>query len=308
MTRMLVLILAIAGVALAQTETKQIAITAGPNFVRMGQTGSVVQGAPYSATIVNESTQTLADGNRIVQRSTGNIARDSQGRTRQDMPLPSIGNMSAANAPHIVFIQDPVAQTSYTLNLTDKTAHKMPALPGDLPAGGAVFGGVPAQAVAAGAISSQRVVVAHSAAGGPAPSAITGQVATTLAGPLPPPETMLFKTQIRDDPADIQTENLGTQTMQGISVQGVRTTRTIPAGQIGNDLPIQIVSEVWTSPELQTIIYSKRSDPRTGEQVFQLTNIVRSEPDASSFTVPADFKLVDTQEGKGNVIFYRSNE
>jgi hypothetical protein len=90
---------------------------------------AVVKGAPYSATMNNESIQTLADGNRIVQTNTGTIARDSQGRTRQDAALPAIGNLSAASAPPLVFIQDPVAGTSYTLNLTDKTAWKNPTLP-----------------------------------------------------------------------------------------------------------------------------------------------------------------------------------
>src|SRR5271169_3279300 len=90
-----------------------------------------VKGAPYSATVNNESIQTLADGTRIVQSSTGTVSRDSQGRTRQDAALPAIGNLSAASAPHLVFIQDPVAGTSYTLNLTDKTAWKNP-----MPAGG----------------------------------------------------------------------------------------------------------------------------------------------------------------------------
>jgi hypothetical protein len=47
--------------------------------------GAPVQGAPYSATITNESVQTLADGNRIVQSSTGTTARDSQG-VRGKMP------------------------------------------------------------------------------------------------------------------------------------------------------------------------------------------------------------------------------
>ena len=42
--------------------------------------------------------------------------------------LPAIGNLSAADAPHLVFLQDPVAGTSYTLNLTDKTAWKDPVL------------------------------------------------------------------------------------------------------------------------------------------------------------------------------------
>src|SRR4029077_18470296 len=83
---------------------------------------AVVKGAPYSATMNNESIQTLADGNRIVQTNTGSVSRDSQGRTRRDAALPAIGNLSAASAPHLVFIQDPVAGTSYTLNLTDKIA------------------------------------------------------------------------------------------------------------------------------------------------------------------------------------------
>ena len=81
-----------------------------------------VLGAPYSAMITNESSQLLADGNRITQSSSGTMARDSQGRTRQDAPLPAIGNMAAANAPHFVFINDPVGEKTYTLNLTEKTA------------------------------------------------------------------------------------------------------------------------------------------------------------------------------------------
>jgi len=92
--------------------------------------------------------------------------------------------------------------------------------------------------------------------------------------------------------------------MEGVMVTGTRTTHTIPAGQIGNDRPLSIVTEVWTSPDLKTIVYSKRTDPRMGEQTFQLTNIVRSEPDESLFSVPADFKIVD---GPQNFI-YRSNQ
>ena len=89
----------------------------------------MVTGAPYSATITNESVQTLADGTHITQSSSGTTARDSQGRTRQDAPLPALGNLSATDAPHLVFLQDPVAGASYTLNLTDKTAWKGPVPP-----------------------------------------------------------------------------------------------------------------------------------------------------------------------------------
>ena len=123
--------------------------------------------------------------------------------------------------------------------------------------------------------------------------------------PGPPPEGMMLqRTFIASDQGKATTEDLGSQTMEGVQVTGVRTTRTIATGEIGNDRPITIVTEVWTSPDLKAIVYSKRSDPRMGEQTFQLTNIVRTEPDASLFTVPPDFKIV---EGPQRVM-YRTNQ
>jgi hypothetical protein len=241
--------------------------------------GSPVQGAPYSATITNESVQTLADGNRIVQSSTGTTARDSHGRTRQDAPLPPIGNLSAANAPHLVFIMDPVTQVSYTLNLTDKTAEKM-SIPSAAPGPSAATAG------------ARQVFVTQS-----------GAVQVPDAPP-PPPAIAIVKSLGSEEHAEVTTEDLGTETMEGLLVTGTRTTRTIPAGEIGNEKPISIVTEVWTSPDLKTIVYSKRSDPRMGEQTFKLANIVRAEPDASQFTVPADFKLTD---GPQNFI-YRAHQ
>src|ERR1700694_3115739 len=40
--------------------------------------GKLVKGAPYSAQAVTEMTQTLGDGNRIVNKSTASIYRDSE--------------------------------------------------------------------------------------------------------------------------------------------------------------------------------------------------------------------------------------
>jgi hypothetical protein len=240
---------------------------AGNVFFATKGTGATVQGAPYSATITNDAVQTLADGNRIVQTSSGMIARDSQGRTRQDTMLPQLGNLSAANAPHIVFLQDPVSQTAYTLNLTDKTAQKM---------------SIPAPGVNGAA----GVAVATSLAVG-TKSPLPG---VTF---LPPPQVTLMKVSGGDNSENVTTEDLGSQTMEGIFVTGIRNTSTIPAGQIGNDQPIQIVTEVWTSPDLKTIVYSKHSDPRIGEQTYKLTNINRAEPDLTQFIVPADFKISD---------------
>jgi hypothetical protein len=93
-------------------------------------------------------------------------------------------------------------------------------------------------------------------------------------------------------------EPLGRQTVEGVDAEGSRTTITIAAGQIGNDLPINIVSEQWYSPELQLLVITKHSDPRTGETTYRLTNINRAEPDRSLFEVPADYTVRNEMEMK----------
>jgi hypothetical protein len=291
MKRTLIFLLATSCFALAQDSGGNVTYRAsgqvsgaGPvtavAFGGIAGSGGVVMGAPYSATITNESVQTLADGTHITSSSSGTTARDSQGRTRQDAPLPALGNLSATDAPHLVFIQDPVAGASYTLNLTDKTAWKGPVPP---PGAGAP-----------GTMVSTNTVVVQSASGAPMPP--------------PPPDapaasTIFLQKRLAEADGDVTTENLGSQVMEGVQVTGTRTTRTIEVGKIGNDRPITIVTEVWTSPDLKTIVLSKRNDPRMGEQTFKLTNIQRSEPDPSLFTVPSDFTIT---EGGPKTVMYRS--
>src|SRR6266851_1147873 len=90
---------------------------------------------------------------------------------------------------------------------------------------------------------------------------------------------------------NLKKEDLGTQTIAGVSAQGTRITRTIPAGQMGNEKPITITSEHWYSSDLQMVVMSKRSDPRFGDTTYTLTNIQRQEPDASLFAVPSDYTV-----------------
>jgi hypothetical protein len=104
--------------------------------------------------------------------------------------------------------------------------------------------------------------------------------------------------------AETTTTSLGTQAINGISAEGTRYTRTIPAGEIGNEKPIVIVTERWFSSELQTTVMTKRSDPRMGETVFQLTNVQKQEPDASLFQVPADY-TVKEGGGMGGRFFHK---
>ena len=96
---------------------------------------------------------------------------------------------------------------------------------------------------------------------------------------------------------NLKREDLGTQTIAGVTAQGTRVTKTIPAGQIGNEKPITIVREVWYSNDLQTAVMSKRSDPWSGETTYSLTNIQRAEPDAALFAVPSDYTMTQDHVG-----------
>lgn len=89
----------------------------------------------------------------------------------------------------------------------------------------------------------------------------------------------------------VKKEDLGTQTVNGITAQGTRYTRVIPAGQVGNANPITVVNEQWYSPDLQVMVKIARSDPRFGQITYTLTSIQRTEPAASLFTVPSDYTV-----------------
>ena len=84
-------------------------------------------------------------------------------------------------------------------------------------------------------------------------------------------------------------EKLPAATIEGLNVEGTRSTVTIAAGKIGNERDILVVDEVWYSPDLQINLLMKHSDPRSGETVYRLTNIGRSEADPALFKVPAGY-------------------
>ena len=88
----------------------------------------------------------------------------------------------------------------------------------------------------------------------------------------------------------IRLESLPKKTFDLVEAEGTRITLTIPAGEIGNKLPIEIVDEKWYSPDLKAVIMTRHSDPRTGDLTWRLTNINRTEPDPSLFRVPAEYK------------------
>src|SRR6266481_8345187 len=98
--------------------------------------------------------------------------------------------------------------------------------------------------------------------------------------------------------AEAKTESLGIETVGGVNAEGTRTTRTIAAGEIGNEKPITIISERWYSPDMQMEVKSTHSDPRFGNTTYTLTNIQRTEPAATLFAVPAGYSIEQGHRGK----------
>src|SRR2546427_7297951 len=229
--------------------------------------GNPVKGAPYSAQAVTETTQTLADGTRIVQKSTAMIYRDSLGRERREQTLPAIGPFTPqGDSPQIISIFDPVAGVNYSLNPKERIAVKLPS-PTSLP-----------NLPNLGVTKEFNVMVS-----GPGPGI---QSAPAL------PTVLFYRGGVSSNSKETpKTEQLGWKLIEGLQAEGTRTTITIPSGQIGNDRPIEIVDEQWRSPDLQVIVFSQHNDPRIGETTYSLVNVSRADPTASLFQVPPYYTL-----------------
>lgn len=123
---------------------------------------------------------------------------------------------------------------------------------------------------------------------------------SATAGSVPAFEARMQTREQKEEAAGLlKKESLGTQTINGVVAEGTRTTHIIPAGQIGNDKPLQIVSERWYSPDLQIVLKSTRTDPRFGTTTYTVTSIQRTEPAATLFTVPADYTVQAGGRGHG---------
>lgn len=239
-------------------------------------TGAPVKDAPYSAEAVTEVTQTLSDGNRIEQRTSATIARDSQGRTRREQQGIALGALVAQAGAPIVTITDPSSGIHFTLNADQKIAYR--AKPPK-------FTVTTRKDLAAGAVTDGSIG--------------TFEAATPVFGgaifeaPVEPPMIATAPTAATRIDAGFKREVLEPRTIEGLRAEGIRTTTIIPAGTMGNVLPIEVIAERWYSPELQVVLMTRRHDPRFGETIYRLINIDRSEPAAELFKVPPDFRIQD---------------
>ena len=227
--------------------------------------------------------QTLGDGNRIVETTQGSVARDSQGRVRRDEALSGFGG-TQGDAPHLVFIDDPVAGVHWNLDAHSKTAFKMPfARLSSMSPGNATFN------------------TAMPPPPGPGPDKVFFYSSDMM--PKANLHIMTSAHVLPDSPG--AKTDLGTDTVEGVKAQGTRVTRTIPAGTIGNEQPLVITTETWYSPDLKVLVMSKTSDPRIGETTYRLTDIQRAEPASDLFEVPADYTV---RSGPAGDVVYRTKK
>jgi hypothetical protein len=248
--------------------------------------GKVVKGAPYSGEAVTETIQTLSDGNRIINKFTSSVYRDSEGRTRREQSFKGLGVLGVGEEPaQTVFISDPVAGVTYSLNSRTQTAHKSGSYTFELSrkAGSGVTSAQGQRFEFKLESGGAHGNVIMSAPIGATPDA--GKVQHVGVG-----STYVFRTS-KGPNANEKKEDLGKQLIEGVVAEGTRTTVTIPAGEIGNERPIEIVSERWYSPELQLVVMTRHSDPRMGETTYKLTNISRLEPVKSLFEVPPGYTI-----------------
>jgi hypothetical protein len=229
--------------------------------------GRTITGAPYSAVEVRTEQQVLAGGNTIQRQTQTTINRDSQGRVRTETEITQPGQTPVKR----ISIHDPVAGVVSELDPQNKVARSMPTRgPGN-------------------------------GSGGMRPANPNNATPRTATGPGPRmangPGARNPNAGTRPVDPNVKTEDLGTQSINGVLSTGTRTTRTIPAGAIGNAQPLETIHERWVSTDLGVPVMVKTTDPRYGTTVTQLTNINRAEPDASLFTVPSDYTV--TRGGPG---------
>jgi hypothetical protein len=226
--------------------------------------------APFTAEATTEFTQILSDGNRIDRRFTTSLARDGRGRTRSEQDVAMVGPLfvlqSGANW---------TAGTPASRAQKDSEPPRFTVITD--PVEGVTYT-LDERLKQARRNAYKQVVVMHAFA--------SPKLQTRGAGVAAPGA---------DAPV---VESLGTRQIEGVSAEGTRSTTTIPAGQIGNLNPIQLVTERWFSKELQMAVLITRRDPRSGDTVYRLTNIVRAEPPPDLFTVPPDYKVVEPSKLK----------
>jgi hypothetical protein len=280
----------------------QAAVAAPPDALRftgplMPMHGKAVKNAPYSAEAVSEQLQRLADGNEISRTSTTMNYRDSSGRTRQEI-------RDADGEIRSVTLYQPADGVTYLLNPRLKSATKVadPSSAARAAGAGAAQARL-AQLRADGKLPERRadggdevIVKGIERSDGDTrkqfQEKVRIQIADSMAGARIGPAMAGAFGDVRWA-ARASTRELGSKEIEGIKAEGKLRSYEIPAGEIGNRNAIVVSNESWYAPELKVTVYSKHSDPRSGERIYRLSNIKREEPPPALFVVPPDYSVRD---------------
>ena len=282
------LLVTAAASGLAQ-EPAKFTVAYDPQSMAPARTSTVVEtritiGRPYSAEATTEFVQVLGDGNKIVRKATVRVHRDGEGRTRRE-------ELAADGTVKSVSIYDPVAHITYVLDPATRTARKsavVVVMPEDRQK---IELKMMTEHQASGRVGSRVMIVKpEELPAQAAPDEMRKRMAETVvaAGR----GRGVIQPAVRSD--DVNEESLGQKMFDGVLADGKRVTTVLPAGSIGNQQPITVLSEQWFAPDLEILVMTRHSDPRTGETSYSLSNITRGEPAAGLFDVPADYTIQDS--------------
>lgn len=273
-----------------------------------------VKNAPYSAEAISERQQVLGDGNQIASQHSSRVYRDSQGRTRQEI-------RDDKGALRTILIDD--GSATLILRPEDKTGTRIERDGGEITRLAREHARMAGErAKLAGDRARERIEILRKEgtlaraegdkareamivrrveraeeAGRERAEEIRVRVHKQMEGKTE--QLRRLAPMIARAAGDSQyarnatTKDLGMRDMEGIRAEGKMTSYEIPAGEMGNAKPIVVTSETWYSPELQVTVYSKHSDPRSGDRIYRLDNIRRDEPPAELFVAPSDYTIKD---------------
>jgi hypothetical protein len=244
----------------AISQTTQPPCSANGNFsAQLSAARRTGFGKPYSLTAIIKTEMTLSDGNKISAFTTSHQALDSQGRTRVEQPTSCATDSD--HQPHwtgSVTVDDPPAKT-YTIWIEDFWP----------------------------------------------PTLSPPKVASTTHVPsikpsIPPTAQEEYLRDQHLSQADenagnkrekYTVEDLGRRNLVGLEAKGLRTTRIVPSGLLGNLLPLTYVEEEWIADDYGIILLDIKDDPIFGRSTYEVTNFTPGEPDVSLFHPPADYTI-----------------
>ena len=250
------------GLGLGLTATLA-AFAAGPFFAPEPPTTA---GEPFSAVVQTQSTTDFADGNRIVRTNTVHYYRDGQGRVRVERSnaMEGVGINTSTNGVIVpinggsIVIDDPISGERINLMPQVKMAAVF-KLPEGIKSGRVMQGPPPDEA---------------------APFALMGL-------------GMGIGANGMTTESSAETTSLGQQIVNGVTATGTRVVRVIPVGVLGNEKPITSTVEEWKSAELGIPVRITAKSSVGGSLTYNLQELQRAEPDASLFTVPDGYKLMN---------------